>query len=336
MDKIKGLIFLSSQTFILFFSVTSSKCQFNLVENSSFEIYDTCSFAMQINNVFNWTIPLLNTSADYFNDCYTGPSSYPFNFQGYQFARTGQGYIGLILQYVPVTNPANYHYKEYIQTQLVSPLISGEEYCAKFYVSACDSCPFVSSSIGIYFSNTEINDTCEIDTIGPPIPLPCNLPYQPQIENIQSNLINDRIGWMEISGSFIANGGEQYIVIGNFKDSSNTILVPSGWNLPHNGYRSAYVYIDDILIVPCDSLTTIENIEFAGLYCNQEGGNLLINSISKLKNLIIYTSIGQLKFKMLETDLNSFKIDLTGFSCGIYIFQFETNNKRYTKKIFIY
>jgi hypothetical protein len=60
-------------------------------------------------------------------------------------------------------------------------------------------------------------------------------------------VIKDTLKWIEISGIYKANGSEQFIIIGNFKDSLNTkvdTINPSGFAL------ATYYMIDDVSVEP--------------------------------------------------------------------------------------
>ena len=53
---------------------------------------------------------------------------------------------------------------------------------------------------------------------------------------------SDTINWFKISNSFISDGGEKYLTIGNF---DNIIIWPAG------KYGQVYVYIDDVSVCEC-------------------------------------------------------------------------------------
>jgi len=108
---------------------------------------------------------------------------------------------------------------------------------------------FATNRIGAYFSN----DTAY--ALGG-----CILGYIPQIT---SNMIDptfaDSSNWMLFLPSFIANGGEEFLTIGNFFDDGNTLSDSIG-----GLYNCAYYWIDDVSLIECNSsLNPIEQlIEF--------------------------------------------------------------------------
>ena len=99
---------------------------------------------------------------------------------------------------------------------------------------------YATDAVGACFSlDTVKNDTG------------CFLPLSPQIENTQGNFLVDKSGWIKISGSYIAQGGERFLTIGNFKDYANTdIVAVSGGSADVNqtDWSGGYYYLDDICV----------------------------------------------------------------------------------------
>ena len=73
----------------------------------------------------------------------------------------------------------------------------------------------------------------------------------PQVLNWSNPVIKDTMNWVKVSSVIIATGGERYLTIGNFKTDANTIiqLVNTG------GQNRATYYVDDVSIIPLDSMT---------------------------------------------------------------------------------
>jgi hypothetical protein len=123
-----------------------------------------------------------------------------------------------------------------ISTTLLQPLITNSYYCVKFYVSLADSTTRGIDSYGMLISDSLLTQ----------YPLQV---YTPQIKNSVGNIMSDRNIWYEISGIYAAQGGEQYIMLGNFNDDANTNVVA----LPGNSYVNnfvvgGYYYLDDVSI----------------------------------------------------------------------------------------
>jgi OOP family OmpA-OmpF porin len=203
----------------------------NLVPNGSFESYVSCPTSFtQIYLAAPWNAPTTGTS-DYLNACAPAvfPSvNVPQNEQGYQSAHTGVGYAGII----PFSAAADY--REYIEAPLTSPLVANASYLVQFYVSLADSSILAIDRLGAYLS------------VGPvgPIGNDAPLAVTPQVESPASLHLTNSTGWTLVSGTVVASGGEDHIVIGSFHDdaSTSTVAGPGLWP------GGAYYYIDDVRV----------------------------------------------------------------------------------------
>lgn len=217
----------------------------NLVSNSNFETFTSCPIGPgEITNVTGWSNPDTAT-ADYFNQCNNGvfpfPSlSVPSNIMGYQQARSGNGYAGIICNEVINIPPFPSFvddYREYIQIQLSSPLVAGEEYEVEFYFSLSNASTHYVEELGAYFSNSITN-----------LQQSTALSFVPQV-SISGTPLNDTTTWVQFRQNFTAVGGEQYMIIGNFNDPNNTTSGTTGVasNIATGGDH-AYYYIEDVSV----------------------------------------------------------------------------------------
>ena len=179
---------------------------------------------------------------------------------------------------------------------------------------------FISNNIGVYFSLIEIVDTdC--------LPVSCTLAYIPQFENPQTNNLGRRNGWTEISGIYLAMGGEKYFVIGNFRDSASTLVTSTGWS---NNHPYAYYFIDDVLITPCDSLSFIDDLKFINemkLSPNPSSGFYTIHSPKNIiQDIKIEDILGRLVFELNFIDKKDFNLDISDKATGIYFLQIKTDS----------
>ena len=220
---------------LLFYAFTKVDGQLlgtNLVNNPSFEDYYSCpDNSSQLNKSKYWW----GFSADYFNSC--SPTifySVPSNQGGFQFAHTGFAYSGF---FIYANNSSIIpDYRETIKTKLIDSLIANKRYCTSFYVCLAEYSykPFLNysiylDSIGMLFTKNTVLDSC--------IPI---LSYGIKVQNSIFNL--DTLNWLKISNSFIANGGEKYLNIGNFDNIIN-------WPTGKQGV--IYVFVDDISVCEC-------------------------------------------------------------------------------------
>ncbi len=247
------------------FGIFKSSLAQNYVPNWSFESIDSCppghnygptGWVLQ-----DWTVPPGSiTTPDLFSTCYNGtiPTppfqdvSVPLNFMGFANPKTGNNYMGALLRYGT--------FREYIQVQLVSPLVSGQKYLCGFNVQRADSSEFQVDKVGMHISDiAEWQNTNQAMS---------NL--TPQIENT-TGIMYDSLNWLNVEDIFIASGGEQYITIGNFYTNANTLVDSieidavggTGWNICCRGY---YLF-DDVYIFPYE-----ENLqtEFPDQVCSGE------------------------------------------------------------------
>lgn len=208
----------------------------NLVPNSSFE--DTLSCPLGTNDpqaLATWFNPTMATP-DYYNSCANNGAGVPSNDWGYQFAQEGQAYIGLCIY---GDHPIVSNYREYMEVQLLDSLISGLEYFWCMHVSLLDSTNYASNNIGISLTNNSIINSSSEEML------------VTTITDNYDHILLDNKGWTQISGSFIANGGEKFLTIGNFYSDENTDFIEV-MDSSINGDFS-YYFIDNVYLglQPC-------------------------------------------------------------------------------------
>ncbi|HRH04155.1 MAG TPA: T9SS type A sorting domain-containing protein [Bacteroidia bacterium] len=301
----------------------------NLVPNGSFENYITCptSFA-QIYNATGWFQPHkypgsnsvnLSSSSDYYNSC-SGSSlvTVPINAAGFQFARTGNGYIGIAF-YTPNVN--GNAFREYAEIKLSQVLTENKRYNLRYYVCLANQSWFSITKFDAYFSNDSLLYTSQ------------NLykiPVTPQIQF--SGRIDDTLNWVLVSGSFIALGGEKFLTLGNFQDGSVCDSLIANSNPTSGG---AYYYIDDVSLEE-DTITGINEaaaIDFT-LYPNPSKNHVQISS----QEIMLEVNVVDMRQKIivpLKPNNSNTQIDVSQLVDGIYIVQckFKKGDVLYKKMI---
>lgn len=293
--------------------------QSNLVTNPSFEDIDSCygqasGLGFDVyswSGCVGWIDPTYGSSDLWCNNPVLGTETPPnITGFGYQFPRTGNNMAGLF-----ITQSPSVTYREYIQNQLTMPLEAGKYYQIGFYVNSADTFNY-SSDIGVYFSNTAISQNTSYS----------NLPYVPQFKNPIHNFITDTVGWQKISGIYKATGGEKYITIGCFNDSSQ-ITLSNNDPLTAGG---VYLFIDDFELNEIPSELNIPNV----FTPNNDGQNDLFSL--QLKNIenwqcAIYNRWGEKIFVVNESTpfWNG-----ANYSDGTYYYMFsgETSKKEIIKE----
>jgi len=300
------------------------------VPNPSFEVFNACpdtNFG-NINSANFWFNPS-GFSPDYLNSCDTNVVypyyGVPLNMYGFQFARTGVAYAGIILSYLYGGDSI----REYIEAKLIDSLLEGKRYSVSFYVSLGDSSSYSANDIGVFFSNALISSSS-----------PYTLPFIPQIQNNPFlNPLYNKIGWTEVHDTFIAQGGEQYILIGNFKNDANTDTtnLPDG-NPNYSPY--AYYYIDDISVICLDSTGGIGDFSIddkINIYPNPSHDYVQIKTENIFINKIeILNLLGEIIFSQSLHLNTTYSIDFSDKGKGIYFLKINASNGTiYTKSIII-
>ena len=171
------------------------------VTNGGFENYVQCPIAT------TWFIPNFGT-ADFENSkCPSQGGS----------AHSGTGRAGM---YVTLWNENGYG-REYLSQKLKAPLVQGRQYRVKLYaISGWSDYP-----IEVYFSKQQLG--------------PHNSPNFIANAQISKTIITPN-QWLEINELYTAEGGEEYITLGNFKPNPNN--------------NQQYVTVDDVSVIEIEPL----------------------------------------------------------------------------------
>ncbi len=326
--------------FLLFFIsfCCETKGQTNLVYNGDFEIYTSCPLTesggsqpiKEITKCSGWDIATWGTS-DYFNSCSNNftyqPVGVPQNLVGYQNAYSGVGYTGGFFYLMGY--PTSGHYREYVQGSLVNTLEAGKKYNFSLQLSLANSSALAIKNIGIVFSNSKIQ---QLSSWKP-------LTNIPNITFTSPTFYTDSLNWVMLSGSYTANGNENYLTIGNFTDSllTDTIrLLPIDSDAPN---FSSYYYIDDVKLYEADSIITTQICSnyLPNIFTPNSDG---INDVWKvncteLSSLIIINRWGNKIKEMTNKVLSWDGRTTSGETCSDGIYYYIIQNTQTTQKGFI-
>jgi len=240
----------------------------NMILNPSFESMNgKLKKLKQINVASEWDSPTA-LKADLYSTEKDLPVSAPSNQRGKEFPMDGENYAG-ILAY-------SYNNKEprtYIQTQLLSPMSKGVEYCVKFNVSLSDLSKYAINNLGMYMGKEPLYLESKGDLI-----------FQKESEfsnvatNVENKVYNARYNWESVCAMYKSNGKEQYITIGNFFNNKDVKVEKlakldgfSGSQLP-----SAYYYIDQVEvfliedIADCDCSNQMDNVNTSSIIYHKD------------------------------------------------------------------
>lgn len=281
----------------------------NLVPNGSFEDYSLCPTSFdQISYANGW----VGFSTEYFNSCsQQGWQLFgvPTNDMGYQYAATGNAYGGLF------TYGGTDNYREHIGILLSTPLVVGVRYFASIKVCLSDYSDCSTNNIGLSFTTYPYDETK-------------SLPILNHAIVYSSNVIEDSVSWIRISGSFVADSAYQYVTIGNFFGDSltNRISIATGCN--------AYYFVDDVC-VSVDSSECILNTHTSTLQVWEDivvspnpSNHQIKVSVSNLEALH-FDLLNNQGEPVIEKSDNQPVIDVSQVSPGIYLLRIQYRDKLY-------
>ena len=258
----------------------------------------------------------------------------PSNEFGFQYAHTGVSYAGIYTfvcdtcyQGYP-SDTSYYNFRNYIEAKLTSPLTNSTKYYITFYVSLGDKFNYACNDIGAYLSDSALKfDTTKIGRVKDYI--------IPQIANNPiANPLTDTLNWQKVTGIYIANGGEQYIIIGNFKNDSNSHFHLMG--LPGGNITAAYYYIDDVFVTTDSALAdaselTVES-EKIKVYPNPASTmlNIEVQNNSEQDNFCLYNDFGQLvECTRMNNNFNT--VSVSNLPAGLYYYRITDENGKLIK-----
>lgn len=226
--------------FVLITSIwTKNLSAQNLINNPSFEEKNCCPDGYsQFHCTNTWTRPTKGTS-DYYNGCknkfYNPEVKVPQNFFGFQEAFDGNAYVGIYAFYKD-------SYREYIQIKLDTALVKNKKYGFSIQTSLADKAGIAVNSLGVAFSDTLVKQRSLLFTL--------ELPHE-TLQNKSKNFLNDKEEWTDLYIDYIAKGGEQFLIIGNFLENNEADTISAVTAETERPDRfSAYYYLDNVCFAP--------------------------------------------------------------------------------------
>lgn len=307
-------------------TATTDTTRVNLVFNGSFEEYRYCPKRVDavgiLTLVEGWYQPTRG-SADYFNVCGSRECGVPTNKLGSQMPHDGDAYCGI---YCSKTD-----YREYLQTRLRRRLHKGDSIQLSFYVSLSEESNGAVATLGGLFTKDPIYDTVrslllhkEYEKLTDDIQQVVATMYEPQVVNPTDIPLTDTKGWQQVSGIYVAQGGEQYITIGNFYTAEL-----SGYTEPDSLTKllpGAYYYIDDITVDCLNCKPPIaDDMNVDSTYLTKEQPAFSVGSTFVLKDIYFEfdksTLLQQSYFELMSliTLMNTYpnmKIEIGGHTDG--------------------
>ncbi len=329
-DALPAINIMKKSLIIIFVFLCSKGFAQNLVPNPSFEFYINCpTDFIQIEKAIPW-LPtfryfangVLFTSSDFYNECNNSinndvgvpcPNQDPL-VKFCQNPHSGIGYAAIILM-----QPALSNYREYLEVKLNDSLKHGKRYCVEFWVNFAGD-KYATDALGACLSKDTLYGLCS--------QWACLINAIPQINNLAGKILKDTINWVSVSDTMTAQGGEQFITIGNFKNDSLTLLdtvnyYPAG---------CAYYLIDDVSVMECEPVIPTPDGNIV-VYPNPVDDELAMEAKwnTELITFDIYNSIGQIVYKGSMVDKTV--IYTEDFSAGVYMIRLKYGGRVIYKKV---
>ncbi|MEM1135606.1 MAG: OmpA family protein [Bacteroidota bacterium] len=276
----------------LFLCVSSSTSGQNLIRNASFEEviksdkggegYDLIALEWKYLGNFHYKLQKFDLIVD------------NIDWIGVQAAKTGAH-----MAFLEGSIKDEFHHAEYIAQKLSQPLQRGHKYVVKFYVNLGERSGIYIQEIGAYFSEKPIipkhvkGKGYSIHGVYPHV--------------TSDALLRDWSGWMEISGEFVAKGGEQFMTIGSFTPYNKMHYKKIARYLIEAQYKKLgsdwqgmrddhyFYFVDDIslnFVEVADSVEQLPEMElgasiiFENVLFATSSSSLLKNSFEELNRLI--------------------------------------------------
>lgn len=294
----------------------------NLINNWSFEDTVACPNTLsQIDRANGWMS--FSLTPDYFNSCASStssvPVSVPHNSWGDQIAHLGNGYAGF------VAYGSNSTSREFVATQLNQTLISQQKYFLSYWVS---------TSFG-YLFNQFPSMAC--NNLGAKFSTEAYSQSNPMTVNnfahiVDTNIINDTVNWVKISGSFIADSAYTYLTIGNFYDNNNTSYVLNG-----SFINQAYYYLDDVRLSN-DSTFVNSTIEYNHLQLKtypNPARDWIVVSGNILNDIVLFDVLGNICYQATGLSVSTLRINTTMFADGVYFIVIKSGKESISQKLII-
>ena len=187
-----------------------------LVRNGGFELIDgKLNTWDQLPAAFGWSNVNLGLSEVFSKDASRKSVGIPVNDYGTMEPKEGEHYAGFFAWKDDVKRnwgaggnddpfePGWNVYSEYIQSELVTPLMEDHTYELSFWVALSGNSDRAVSGLGAYCSSFAMKEQNRRFLQERPVAF-------------SDDILNKKSEWAEIKGTFVADGGETHIIIGTY------------------------------------------------------------------------------------------------------------------------
>lgn len=129
------------------------------------------------------------------------------------------------------------NYREFVKTRLQKPLVAGKKYCLSIWVSLAEDSDYALDELQLLITQPGDARTCQVGTDTTEL-----------VTLRNGHLLDDVAGWVFLHGTFTAKGGEQMVMIGNFRGNEDPHMQKLVNRTPKPAQFSncSYYYIDDV------------------------------------------------------------------------------------------
>jgi len=205
----------------------------NIVPNPGFEVFHQAPVGWYLKGedftrvMKYWSSPT-GASPDAYGPKVRVPDNWAEKGFGKQKPHGGNAMVGLTMFNCLDGKP---HCREYIQVQLLEPLVAGQDYQVECWVGQLPNSTAIDN-IGFHFAMSKYDEA--EDKL---------LHLKPQFRTTE--VVEVAPGkWKKLSGKFVATNEAEVLIIGNFFPDAETSL----HRIRDESYAYAYYYIDDILV----------------------------------------------------------------------------------------
>lgn len=300
-------------------TLTFGQSNENLVPNGSFEsVAKEPKKLGAIESALGWYSPTGAKADLFFPSKKTPAIGVPENVYGKEEAKEGSSYAGFV-----AFSHNNKMPRTYVSNKLEVPLKKGEKYCVQFHVAMAEASVYASNQIGAHFSKKAFGTEAKESII-----------EKTHVLNENNKIFNAPYGWDRVCNTFVAEGGEKYITIGNFTSNENTKNSRNKKNSKSKvtPIPAAYYYLDNISVIlidennPCDCATVDPTDGYSNtVYQKAININEDMSLSQKIESLNIYFGFGKTDFtvagkdaldlivKMLKENPNT-RLQINGYS----------------------
>jgi OOP family OmpA-OmpF porin len=217
----------------------------NLVENPSFdETEGKLKKLGQIDVAKGWSSATQGEASLFSADSRNELIGIPDNEYGRQKTDDGEYYAGLVFYAYQNKSP-----RSYITTELLSTLTEGGKYCVKYQVTLSDLSKYGCNNLGMQFTKKKVGMDNEN-----------HLLMENPLMRSKNTVITEMDIWTNVCNVYEAEGGEQYLTIGNFKTNEATdykkVKRPKGFSSAQKAV--AYYYIENVEVTMIDAYDECE------------------------------------------------------------------------------